>query len=70
MSQHPNTNPQLPKVYEPQTNINQSIGKMLKIIIIIREKLTLHKTITGISNFWDCWGKNEPRDGECGKRRS
>ena len=37
---------------------------MFEILIINREKLILYKTITGISNVWDCWGEKEPRDGE------
>ena len=37
---------------------------MFEIIIINREKLTWYKTITSISNVWDCWGEKEPRDGE------
>ena len=37
---------------------------MFEIIIINREKLTWYKTITSISNVWDCWGEKEPRDRE------
>ena len=37
---------------------------MFEIITINREKLTLYKIITGISNVSDCWEEKEPRDGE------